>query len=366
MVHEFLNQLGGAEKVLQNFLEIWPDADVHVILYDEKKTQGEFEFAKKKISWLNKFPLAHKHPRLYLTLMPAAVESFSFEDYDVIFSDSSSFAKGAKANGKLHICYCHTPTRFLWTEPEYLNYQKYPSFMKSLGKLFMPWLKKWDFRAAQRPDFFIANSVNVQNRIKKFYNRDSVVIAPPVDTDFFQPGTDKRDFFLTVTRLEPYKKVDVLIEAFNQLGLPLKIVGTGTVESDLKKFAKPNVEFLGRVDNLALKQLYAEAKAFVFAAEEDAGIVFAEAQASGTPVIAYGKGGALESVIPGKTGELFQTQTALSLAEVLKNFNPAKYNPEEIKINAERFSKNNFQNHIKNFVEEKYLAHSRNAIRKAA
>jgi glycosyltransferase involved in cell wall biosynthesis len=362
LVHEFLNQLGGAEKVLENFLEIWPDAVLHVILYDKTKSKGQFEKAKKKISFLDKFPLSHSHPRLLLPMMPMAIESFNFDDYDVVFSDSSSFAKGARAGNKLHICYCHTPTRFLWTEHEYLNYQKYPKFLKKLGASVLPKLKKWDFNSAQRPNFFIANSVNVQNRVKSFYKRDSVVIPPPVDSDFYKP-MNKKDYFLVVTRLEPYKKVDIIVDAFNELGLPLKIVGTGTIENELKSKAKPNIEFLGRISDLELQKVYGEAKAFVFAAQEDAGIVFLEAQAAGAPVLAYKAGGALEAVVSNVTGEFFSQQTAQSLIEALKTFNPGSYDVTKLRSNAERYSKQNFQKKIKEFVEEKFLKSARDDIK---
>lgn len=356
LVHEFLNQLGGAEKVLQNFLEIWPDAEVHVILYNSKKTNGEFEKYKKHISWLNNIPGTKSHPRLFLALMPGAIEGFNFDNFDVVLSDSSSFAHGVKTN-KLHICYCHTPARFLWTEPEYLDNQKYPGLFKWLGKLILPKIKKWNFAAAQRTDYFIANSVNVQNRIKNFYNRDSVVIPPPVDTEFFHTVGEKKGYFFTVSRLEPYKKVDVIIKAFNELGWPLKIAGTGTQVRELRKMAKPNIEFVGRVSDEELRKLYSQAKAFVFAANEDAGIVLLEAQACGTPVIAYRAGGALESVIAGGTGEFFDKQTVESLVAVLKTFDPAKYDIQAIRANAYKFSKKNFQEKIKRFVEEKYHGH---------
>jgi glycosyltransferase involved in cell wall biosynthesis len=354
LVHEFLNQLGGAERVLQNFLEIWPEAEIHVILYNKEKTRGEFENYKKKISLLNNFPLAQTHPRLLLVFMPKAVETFDFKDYDVVLSDSSSFAKGAMAKDKLHICYCHTPTRFLWTEPEYLNYQRYPGILKFFGKMFMPGLKRWDYEAAQRPDFFIANSANVQSRIQKFYNRDSVVIPPPIDAEFFRPTGEKKDYFFTASRLEPYKKVDLIIEAFNQLGLPLKIAGAGTIANKLKATAKPNIEFVGRVSDEELRKHYAEAQAFIFAAEEDAGITILEAQACGTPVIAYRAGGAFETVKEGITGEFFGQQTSASLIEALKKFTPAHYDGQKIRQHAMQFDKKVFQQKIKQFVEDKF------------
>lgn len=354
LVHEFLNQLGGAEVVLQNFLQIWPDATVHVILYNKDKVGGEFEQFQKKVSWLNNFPGVKTHPRLFLPLMPAAIESFRFDDYDLVLSDSSSFAKGAKANGKLHICYCHTPTRFLWTEPEYLDQQQYPGILKGLGRLFLPHLKRWDFDAAQRPDFFIANSANVLDRIQRYYHRESEVIWPPVDTEFFQPVGEKQDYFFTVSRLEPYKKVGLLIQAFNELGLPLKIAGTGTHLDNLRKLAGPTIEFLGRVPREDLRQYYSQAKAFVFAAEEDAGIVFLEAQACGAPVIAYGKGGALEAVQPGVTGELFNEQTVESIKNAVRNFDEKKYNIETLRNHALQFDGKIFREKIKKFVEDKY------------
>ncbi len=353
LVHEFLNQLGGAEKVLENFLEIWPEAELHIILYNKDKTKGRFEKYKKKISWLNDFPMAQKHPRLLLMFMTSAIESFDFSEYDLVFSDSSSFAKGAKTD-KLHICYCHTPTRFLWTDEEYINYQRYPGLLKTLGKLVLPQIKKWDYNAAQRPNFIIANSENVKNRIKKYYNRDSEVIYPPIDTGFFKPMGNKQDYFFTVSRLEPYKKIDVIVEAFNELGLPIKIAGTGTVADQLKAMAKPNVQFLDRISEEDLSKHYAEAKGFVFAADEDAGITILEAQSAGTPVIAYRAGGALEFITEGVTGEFFDAQTPQSLVEALKKFTPDKYDRQKLRENALKYDKKNFQKKIKDFVEEKY------------
>ncbi|HEX5429831.1 MAG TPA: glycosyltransferase [Patescibacteria group bacterium] len=353
LVHEFLNQLGGAEKVLQNFLEIWPEAEIHVILYDKHKTLGEFEKYKMTTSFLNRIPGTKSHPRLFLLMMPGAIESFKFDDFELVISDSSSFAKGVKTD-KPHICYMHTPTRFLWTESEYINQQKYPDIFKWFGKRALPGLKKWDFDAAQRPDFLIANSLNVQDRIKKFYNRESVVIPPPVDTEFFHTVGTKQDYFFTVSRLEPYKKIDVIVEAFNELGLPLKIAGIGTAMSALKKLAKPNVEFLGRVPDEELRAHYSQSKAFVFAGEEDAGIALIEAQACGTPVLAFRAGGAKESVIAGGTGEFFEEQNCQSLVDALRKFNPGHYDIQAMRANAEKFSKRHFQAKIKEFVEEKY------------
>jgi glycosyltransferase involved in cell wall biosynthesis len=353
LVHDVLNQLGGAEKVLENFLEIWPDAVLHTVFYDEKKTDSKFAKFAKKISPLNKAPFARKHPRLFLPLLPWAFERFKFEDFDVVISDSSAFAKGAKARGKLHICYCHTPTRFLWTEPDYLNNQNYPYIFKLAGKAVLPLIRKWDYKAAQGIDFLLTNSRNVQERIKKYYSRDSEIIPPPVDTEFYKRQGSKRDYFFVASRLEPYKKVEIVIEAFNRLGWPLKVAGSGTNADKLRGLAKSNVEFLGRISDEELRQRYSECKAFIFPAEEDAGIMVVEAQSCGTPVIAYGAGGSLETVLAGVTGEFFNEQTPDSVMSVLKSFQPEKYDSSVIRQHAQQYDKKNFQRRIKEFVEAK-------------
>lgn len=353
LVHDVLNQLGGAEKVLENFLEIWPDAVLHTVFYDEAKTESKYARFAKKISPLNKMPFAHKHPRLFLPLLPLAFGHFKFDDFDLVLSDSSAFAKGAKARGRLHICYCHTPTRFLWTEPEYLNNQNYPYIFKLAGKAILPLIRKWDYKAAQNIDFLITNSRNVQDRIKKYYHRDSEIIPPPVDTEFYKPQGNKGDYFFVASRLEPYKKIEIVVEAFNRLGLPLKVAGSGTNAEKLHSLAKPNVEFLGRISDEELRQRYSECKAFIFPAEEDAGIMVVEAQACGTPVIAYGAGGSLETILRGVTGEFFNEQTADSLMATIQDFIPEKYDPSAIRAHALQYDKKNFQRRIKEFVGDK-------------
>ncbi|HYC79631.1 MAG TPA: glycosyltransferase [Candidatus Binatia bacterium] len=353
LVHDVLNQLGGAEKVLENFLEIWPDATIHTVFYDEEKTKGVFAKYKKKISALDNFPFAHKHPKLFLPLIPFAFERFDFSEYDVVISDSSAFAKFVKTN-KLNICYCHTPTRFLWTEPGYIDTQRYPWILKLLGKVILPFIRKWDYRAAQRPDYMLANSENVKSRIEKYYQRDSFVIPPPIDAEFYQPSTTKKDYFLTVSRLEPYKKIDLIIKAFIKLNLPLKVAGTGTLLNVFKAISGSNIEILGRVSDEELRNLYAQAKAFVFAAEEDAGITLLEAQAAGTPVIAYRAGGALEVVKEGVTGEFFNRQEITDIENAVKSFDSGKYNSQTVRANAMQFDKKNFQKQIREFVEQKF------------
>lgn len=359
LVHEYLTQFGGAERVLQNFLAIWPEAQLHVIIHNPEKVGHVFDQAKIKTSFLNNMPGAQSDHKWYLAFMPMAIESFDFSGFDVVLSDSSSFAKGAMAGKKFkanvpHICYCHTPTRFLWTEQEeYLKSTKYSSVVKMGARPVLRWLKQWDYKAAQRPDFMIANSKNVQERIKKYYNRESEIIPAPVDTEMFYPDGKKSDYFFAFSRLEPYKKMDLVVQAFTKLGWPLKIAGVGTQMELLKKIAGKNIEFLGKLNDTDLRKHYSEAKAYIFAADEDAGITVLEAQACGTPVIALGKGGSLEVVIPGQTGEFFPEQTVESLIQTLQSFDSSKYAPEKIREQAMKFDKQIFRQKIKQFVESK-------------
>lgn len=354
LVHEFLTQLGGAERVLENFLEEWPDSTLHVLVYEKERTHNVFEKYKKRLSVINALPGLAKYHRWLLPLMPWLIERFRFDEFDAVLSDSSSFAKGANSRGKLHVCYCHTPTRFLWTESDkYIDSQQHHSFVKFIAKKMLPGLRRWDLKASKRPDYFIANSENVRQRIQKYYNRDSVVIPPPVDTKAFYPDGEKQDFFLAASRLEPYKKIELAVEVFNELGLPLKVAGTGTYSEKLRAMAKPNIEFLGRVSDEELRKLYSQAQAFVFPADEDAGIMVLEAQACGTPVIAYGAGGSLETIRPGVTGEFFKEQTKESLKAAVQDFDAARYNPAQIREHAMQYDKKVFKQKIRAFMEEK-------------
>ncbi|MBI4363701.1 MAG: glycosyltransferase [Candidatus Doudnabacteria bacterium] len=355
LVHEFLTQLGGAERVLQNFLEIWPEATIHVLVYDKEKTNGIFEAYDKCISFLERLPLAKSHHRWFLALMPSAIESFDFSEYDLVLSDASSFAKGVKTKGKLHICYCHTPTRFLWTEQEdYLASQPYPFWVKWLARPVLKIIEKWDYKAARRPDFFICNSENVRQRIKKYYHRDAEVIWPPVDTNVFHPEGKKENYFFVASRLEPYKKIELVIEAFNELGLPLKVAGSGTNSEKLRAMARSNIEFLGRISDEELRRRYSEAQAFIFPAEEDAGIMPLEAMACGTPAIAYKAGGVLESIKEGVTGVFFDKQTSESLKQAIQHFDTTSYRSGVVREHALQFDKKIFQKKIRDFVEDKY------------
>jgi glycosyltransferase involved in cell wall biosynthesis len=355
LAHEFLTQWGGGEYVLKVFSEIWPDAPIHVIAYDQKIVE-EFLPGRTVIpSFLQKFPGMPKRFKYYLSWMPGAVESFDFSKFDVVISDSSAFAKGIITNPPTkHVCYLHTPTRYLWSDREsYIDSAPIPLplFGRSVVRQIVKKLQKWDLRASERPDYLIANSKFIGARSEQYYHRrPDAVLFPPVDCSRFKIASPQ-DYFLVVGRQEPYKRTDIAIEAANMLGVKLKVVGGGTKLGALKALAGPTVEFTGRVSDAELVDLYAGCRAFLFPPIEDAGITPLEAMASGRPVIAFGHGGALESVVAGETGEFFTKQTAESLAEVMKNFDPSKYDPLKIRAHAETFDKEVFKQKIREIVE---------------
>ena len=343
LVHDWLTSPGGAEQVLFSLHEIFPDAPIFTAIYDPAKFP-ELKNADVRTSYLNKFPFAKKYHQLFIPLMPRAVEKYDLAGFDLIISDSHACAKGAiKKAGARHICYCHTPMRYVWTpliDPR--------ASSSLLRRKVMKYLKKWDLKTIPRVDQFIANSEFIKARINKFYQRDAVVIYPPVDVSKFQIAENPDNYFLYVGRLVAYKKPDIVIRAFNKLNLPLKVVGSGPELKKLHKIAKPNIEFLGYVNGKSLNRLYSYCLALIFPTIEDFGIVPVEVMASGRPVIAYGKGGVTETVLEGVTGEFFDHQTPESLARALKNFNSAKYDPKKIRQRAEQFDKSIFK---KNFLE---------------
>ena len=354
LVHDYLNQYGGAERVLEAFCEIWPDAPIFTLVYDEKRTGRAFCGRKIRTSFLQKVPLVKNHHRPFLMLMPLAIEQFDFSKYDLVISSSASFAKGIITRpGTLHICYCHTPTRYVWDDSHrYIEEFGFPALVKKGIPLFLNYLRVWDESAAIRPDRYLANSQFVSSRIKKYYNCDSRVICPPVKTKNFYLSGRTEDYFLIVVRLLPYKKVDLAIKAFNQLGWPLKIVGDGPDRRRLKKMAGRNIEFVGLVAEKELPGYFARCRAFIFPQEEDFGITAVEAMAAGRPVIAFRGGGALEIVEEGKTGVFFNEQTPESLIEALRKFDPADFSAQYIRQRAAQFDKEIFKDKIKRFVAE--------------
>ena len=351
LVHDYLNQYGGGERVLEVLCEIFPRAPIFSLIYDEKATGKVFRNREIHTSFLQKIPFIQKHHRLFPMLMPLAVEQFDFSYFDVVISNSASFAKGIITKPKTkHISYCMTPTRFLWGgSHKFIEEFDYSWPVKKLIPMFMTYLRVWDQEAAARVDQFVAISSFIQKRIKKYYNRESEVIYPPVDTKKFSTNqqTNKNgEYFLMVGRLVPYKKFDLAVKSFNELGYPLKIIGDGPERKKLEKISKKNIEFLGLVSDFKLPPYYNKAKAVIFPQEEDFGIVPVEAMAAGKPVIAYRGGGALETIKEGETGEFFDEQNVESFIKTLANFNERNYNPDKIKSHALQFDKDIFKQKI--------------------
>ncbi len=359
LVHDWLTSLAGAEKVLEAIYEIYPAPIYTLVADNEKLSNSSFETSQIITSFIQALPYAQQLYRNYLPLFPLAIEQFDLSSYDVIISSSHAVAKGVLSKtDQLHICYCHTPIRYAWDL--YHEYLRRGGLLKGLkgfvSKLILHYIRVWDYVSAGRVDYFVANSNYVADRIGKIYGRQAKVIYPPVDIDKFELNTKKSDFYLTVSRMVPYKRVDLIVEAFSRLrDRKLIVIGDGPELAKIRKNASKNIEFLGYQPFEVLKNYLKDAKAFIFAAVEDFGIAPVEAQACGTPVIAYGKGGVTETVLEGKTGIFFKTQTVEGLLEAIREFErmEAVFSPEEIRKNAERFSKKRFQKEFKAFVEEK-------------
>lgn len=357
LVHDWLPFMGGAERVLENFVRLYPNAPIYTTIYNESKIDGPISEAKIITSHLQKKNKEITNHRKLFPFVPTAIESFDLNEYDIVLSDSSSVAKGVITNpNTMHVCYCHSPMRYGW---EFSH--EYAGKMAGKGNLkrkilsyFLTLIRLWDRVSSDRVDYFIANSENVAKRIWKHYRRECVVIHPPVRCNLFDISDIDEDYFLIVSRLQEYKRIDIAIEAFNELGLPLVIIGDGPDAEKLKKMAKENIKFLGRANDDVVKEHYARCKAFLFTGEEDFGITPLEAMASGRPVIAYKKGGALETVIENETGIFFENQNYKELIEAINKFNSMKFDKNVIREHALKFDEKVFQEKISNYVNEKY------------
>ncbi|OBY76952.1 glycosyl transferase [Paenibacillus sp. KS1] len=354
IVHDYINQHGGAERVLEAFMELYPDAPVYTLISDLSKMPDAFQRAQIHNSFIQKIPFAKTQYKKMLSLFPLAVEQFDLRGYDVILSTSSAFAKGVITNpNQVHICYCHTPMRYVWDlYHQYMEELNNPLFKWYLPKVLHK-IRQWDYVSAQRVDHYIANSHNVANRIKKYYGKKSEVIHPPVSSEQFYLSDVTEDYYLIVSRLIPYKRIDLVIEAFNKLGWPLIIIGDGYDRKRLESLAKSNVEFMGYQPDQVIAKYYSKCKAFILGGEEDFGITPLEAQASGRPVLAYGKGGALETVISGETGYFFAEQSVDSVIDALEKISTASFDTAAIRHHAESFSKDKFKDRIQQFISSK-------------
>lgn len=355
IVCDWLTTQGGAEKVILSLHRLFPDAPIFTSIYNPDKVKG-FENATIHTSGIQNLPLAKKKHQLYLQMMPRAFEKFNLNEFDIVISSSHSCAKGIITKPQtLHISYCHSPMRYAWENSiNYVKQYKINPLVKAAAPWFLHKIRLWDRLSADRVDYFIANSHYIQRRIHKYYRRPSTVIHPFINAQQFSPSGPREEFYLAVGRLTPYKKFDLLIDTFNETGLPLKIVGTGISENDLKQKAKSNIQFLGFVPDEELQQLYQQAKALVFPQLEDFGIIPLEAMASGCPVIAYAQGGALETVVDGKTGVYFKEQTPESLKKALRKKATIKFDHQKIEQHAKTFSEERFQKEITQFIEKKW------------
>lgn len=353
-VVSWLNQHGGAERVLEAAHVLYPDAPVYTSIYDPRALPDFYRSWDIRPSFLDRLPGVHRHHQLYLPFYPLAFESFDLREYDVVLSIPSAFAHGVLTpSTSRHICYCLTPARFLWQYREYVENETVGRSARLVLPLLISRLREWDRLAAERVDDYVAISRVVQSRIAKFYRRTSAIIYPPVEISDFTPVPPSQvgDYFLIVSRLVPYKRVDLAVEAFNALGLPLVIAGDGRDRARLEGMARPNVRFLGRVSDAERRGLMARCRAFVFPGEEDFGIAPLEANASGRPAIAFAGGGALDTIIEGANGVFFREATGASLAERVRTFDTSQFDPREIRAQAERFDTRVFQTKIREFVD---------------
>jgi glycosyltransferase involved in cell wall biosynthesis len=353
LLHYWLTNMRGGENVLTEFCRMFPSADIFTHAYNPAVIDNVITSHQVHTSFIGKLPRAKVDCQKYLPLMPAATRKLDIDAYDLIISSESGPIKGIrKPQNATHVCYCHTPMRYLWD-----MYDDYYHNTNLAGKiamrLFTPYLRSYDLKSADSVDHFIANSHFVAERIKRIYGRDASVIHPPVNTEFFSQGQYvKRDYYLFVGQLIPYKRPDLAIAACQKLNRPLVIVGDGPLRKKLQKQAcgAANITFVDRRDHENLRKLYAEAKALLFPGVEDFGIVPLEAQAAGTPVIALGKGGALETIVSGKTGLFFKEATEEALSNAIEEFEALRFEPDDLKQHAAKFNPTRFRNEISSFL----------------
>ncbi len=371
LVHDWLTGMRGGEKCLEILCELFPDATLYTLLYKKGSVSETISRMKIKTSFIQNLPFASNHYQKYLPLFPTAIEQFDLTDYDLVISSSHCVAKGVITTPETcHVCYCYTPMRYAW-EMYYTYFSKNtvsPLIRWSIP-FFMNYLRTWDEKSADRVDHFAAISENVRRRIKKHYRRDSEVIYPPVDTEYFDLSRKEGEYYLVVSALVPYKRINLAVLAFNGLNFPLLVIGEGSEKKRLMKIAKKNVKFMDWQTGSELKRHYAECKALIFPGEEDFGIVPVEAQACGKPVIVFGKGGVIESVKgaylnqeidPSHTGIFFYPQTKEALIEAVRYFESVKFDSERIRRHSLQFDRKIFKNKIKEFIEVKLEEHRKN------
>lgn len=352
LVHDWLVSMRGGEKVLEVLCELFPGATLFTLVHRKGSCSQTIERMNIRTSFLQKLPMGIRHYQHYLPLFPSAIKRFNLQEFDLVISSSSAAAKGVNVRSDaIHICYCHTPMRYIWDQhDDYFSPGRASLLTRAGMKMFRRCLQEWDVETANGVTHFIANSNNVRERVKRIYHRDSTVIYPPVDVQRFSLSTNDEGYYLIVSALVPYKRIDVAVEAFNRLGKKLFIIGTGSEEKRLKSFARPNVEFLGRADDANVVRYYSGCKALIFPGEEDFGIVPVEAMACGKPVIAYAKGGVLETVVDGVTGVFFNEQRAESLERRVNEYEKMQFDGAAVRERAMKFAKEDFRRRFQEFI----------------
>lgn len=354
VVHDYLNQYGGAERVVETLHELYPSAPVFTSIFLPDNLPSSFESYDIRTSFMQKLPFLNKHFKKYLPLYQNAIETFDLSGFDVILSSSSAFAKGVKVPDRVcHICYCYSPMRFVWEYDSYIKHEN----ISNLYRLFLPFvigrLRRWDLDTVDRVHSYIAISNYVKEKIASCYGRQASVIYPPVNVSRFQVNSKRDNFYLVVSRLNAYKRIDLVLDVFKKLGLPLFVAGSGPMEESLKATASNNIKFLGKVSDQMLTDLYRKCRAFIFPGKEDFGIAPVEAMASGSPVIAFGAGGALETIVDGVTGLYFHEQSPESLFSAVRKFELISWDPLLIRKHAEQFDKDIFKDKMRVFIQEK-------------
>jgi len=356
LVHDYLVQYGGAERVLEVLAEMFPQAPIYTLIYDPEQLYGAFSDKKIRTSFLQSLPFAKTNHRLFPALMPLAVEDLDLTAYDLVISSSNSYTKGVITSpDALHICYCHTPMRYAWDD-YHRHFQEFNfvAGVKNLLPFAMNYIRLWDKISSDRVDYYLANSNNVAKRINKYYRMPAQVLYPPVNTEVEFDADYKGEYYLMLGRFLPYKHYDIVVEAFARNGKELHLVGSGPDEEKLRKIAqgKDNIKFLGRLNDEEAQLEFRECRAFIFASEDDFGIVPVEAMAAGKPVIAYGRGGALETVEDGKTGIFFDEQSADCIIKTVDRFEKMNFDATYIHNYAQKFSKDTFKHNFYKFLEK--------------
>jgi glycosyltransferase involved in cell wall biosynthesis len=363
IVHDYLNQMGGAERVLEVLHELFPDAPVYTSIYWPQAMSPAIRRMDVRVSFMQRLPFVLRHHQPFLPLYPLAFEQFNLSGYDLVLSMSSAWSKGVITRPEtFHVNYCLTPMRFAWSYYDYIAREELSGVALLVLPLVISYLRLWDVVSAQRVDRFIAISHTVARRIEKYYRRRPAVIYPPVNTAHFSPSDGYDDYFLVVGRLIPYKRTDLAVRACTRLRLPLKVIGDGRDRQKLQRMAGPTVEFLGRLSDEETRRYLARCRALIFPGEEDFGITPVEAMASGRPVIAFAGGGALETVVEGVTGCFFTEPTVDSLAAVLAGFDPARFDPRAIAAHAAQFHTEVFKQKLRSFLDQEYTAFRRGEL----